>query len=602
MNKRIILSVFCILLLSVIQSQCVIAEINWTEHVIELTTGVTDFQSVHANDLDGDGDTDLLAIEEYTEKAVWWENNGNQYFIKRCLHSNFINPEAIFAADVNTDGKMDVITAARDTSRAVSFWENTGSSYFVENIIWKGIGAYGAIEVYASDIDSDGDIDILVGGGTGFYNIYWWENIDNLTFTQHAISGHSYDDAYSLFAKDVNGDSYVDVLVATNVEDDIYWLRNDGNQNFDDIPIDGSFDWARSVYAVDLDSDDDIDVLGAARNADQIAWWINDGFENFQKDTLASGFDGAYDVNVADFDMDGHIDVVGVAYDGGDISWFENDGDENFTQYLIDGDFDLVNSVYVADIDGDGDMDIITGGRYEITWWENDAIVYDCDVAVSDEWVPNDGGYLIWEISVTNNSDQATPVWCEMRPRAGDCENGTPFPGYFQIMQLTSNLGAGETFTGNYYLPISGVTGIDTASVEFAVGSTNGNWNGYDCFDFVFAYPYGGFFDEPNLGDWGEWLSEGEEPNTPIATSLYNNYPNPFNATTNISFNLSQDGNTTLKVYNLVGQEVESLVDGYLQAGDHGVIWDASRFSSGLYFYKLTAGDNVFTKRMTLLK
>jgi hypothetical protein len=88
----------------------------------------------------------------------------------------------------------------------------------------------------------------------------------------------------------------------------------------------------------------------------------------------------------------------------------------------------------------------------------------------------------------------------------------------------------------------------------------------------------------------------------PIATGLKGNYPNPFNATTSISFDLAAAGDVSLKVYNLSGQLVETLIDDRMDAGSHVITWDASSYSSGIYFYKLTTANKVFTKRMTLLK
>ncbi len=88
----------------------------------------------------------------------------------------------------------------------------------------------------------------------------------------------------------------------------------------------------------------------------------------------------------------------------------------------------------------------------------------------------------------------------------------------------------------------------------------------------------------------------------PTKTSLFESYPNPFNAATTISFDLIEDGDALLKIYNLTGQHVETLVDGYTPAGQHNITWDASTYSSGVYFYKLTTENQIFTKRMTLLK
>ncbi|MBD3233834.1 MAG: T9SS type A sorting domain-containing protein [candidate division Zixibacteria bacterium] len=78
--------------------------------------------------------------------------------------------------------------------------------------------------------------------------------------------------------------------------------------------------------------------------------------------------------------------------------------------------------------------------------------------------------------------------------------------------------------------------------------------------------------------------------------------PNPFNAATNITYQLTGAGNVNLAVYNLAGQKVATLEDGFKNAGEHSATWDASNYSSGIYFYKLSVDDRVFTKRMTLLK
>jgi hypothetical protein len=97
-----------------------------------------------------------------------------------------------------------------------------------------------------------------------------------------------------------------------------------------------------------------------------------------------------------------------------------------------------------------------------------------------------------------------------------------------------------------------------------------------------------------------EMLKSASE--VPVTFSLSNAHPNPFNAQTTISFGLPQAGDVNLTVYNLAGQKVATLVKDRLEAGYHTVTWDASNYSRGIYFYRLTTGDMVFTKRMALLK
>jgi len=91
-------------------------------------------------------------------------------------------------------------------------------------------------------------------------------------------------------------------------------------------------------------------------------------------------------------------------------------------------------------------------------------------------------------------------------------------------------------------------------------------------------------------------------PSLPGQFMLLQNYPNPFNARTTISFVLPEAGEVQLTIYDLLGRRIEVLEDGYMQAGTHAVTWDASDISSGVYFYRLQAGDRVETKRMVLLK
>jgi len=96
----------------------------------------------------------------------------------------------------------------------------------------------------------------------------------------------------------------------------------------------------------------------------------------------------------------------------------------------------------------------------------------------------------------------------------------------------------------------------------------------------------------------------GIDDNTtaPRSFSLKQNYPNPFNAQTNIDFNLEKNSRVELAVYNLLGAKVATLVNGQMEAGAHSVNFDASKVSSGIYYYSLKTNGSEVTKKMTLLK
>ena len=97
-------------------------------------------------------------------------------------------------------------------------------------------------------------------------------------------------------------------------------------------------------------------------------------------------------------------------------------------------------------------------------------------------------------------------------------------------------------------------------------------------------------------------VDEGNGVKVPIDFALSQNYPNPFNPETVIDFSLPKAGMTRLIIYNLLGQEVVKLIDSYQGAGSHQATWDGSNFASGIYFYRLQAGDFVQTRKMVLLK
>ncbi len=109
---------------------------------------------------------------------------------------------------------------------------------------------------------------------------------------------------------------------------------------------------------------------------------------------------------------------------------------------------------------------------------------------------------------------------------------------------------------------------------------------------------------EDKSDQWEEGPVVGVEDEAGIVKKfdLQQNYPNPFNPTTTIKFSVPKNGMVTLKVYNLLGQEVATLVNGEMNAGSYKVTFDASKLGSGVYFYKLQAGNNSATKKMILLK
>ncbi len=106
------------------------------------------------------------------------------------------------------------------------------------------------------------------------------------------------------------------------------------------------------------------------------------------------------------------------------------------------------------------------------------------------------------------------------------------------------------------------------------------------------------------LGDFS--LNIGQKAQTMSIYKPHQNYPNSFNPSTKISFTIPNVGTglalSVLKVYDVLGNEVATLVDEHLEAGKYEVTFDASNLTSGIYFYRLQAGSFIETKKMILLK
>ncbi len=96
--------------------------------------------------------------------------------------------------------------------------------------------------------------------------------------------------------------------------------------------------------------------------------------------------------------------------------------------------------------------------------------------------------------------------------------------------------------------------------------------------------------------------SVDREPELPLHAGLYQNYPNPFNPSTTIRYGLPNRSPVTLTVFNTLGQQVAVLQNGEQEAGYHEVRFDGSGLSSGVYFYRIQAGDFVLTRKLLILR
>ncbi len=353
-------------------------DVPFTEHVISNTADWP--LSVFATDVDGDGDTDVLSTSHDDDKIVWYESDGGSppAFTERVISTIADGALAVFATDLDGDGDIDVLSVSEIDDK-VAWYESDGLSppTFTERVI--STTAVLAFSVFATDVDGDGDTDVLSASQVDD-KIAWYDSDGGSppTFTERLISTAA-DNPNSVFATDVDGDGDTDVLSASWIDDKIAWYDSDGGSPpaFTERVISTTADGGISVFATDVDGDGDTDVLSASWLDDKIAWYESDGGlpPTFTERVISTTAVGATSVFATDLDGDGDTDVLSASENDDKIAWYESDGGSppTFTERVISTTAFAAWSVFATDVDGDGDTDILSAsaGNGKIAWYEN---------------------------------------------------------------------------------------------------------------------------------------------------------------------------------------------------------------------------------------
>ena len=294
------------------------------------------------------------------------------------VQSETHEPTSVYAADLDGDGDLDVLSASCVWSSSVGYFDskiawyaNDGSGGFGPKQVIAGGGAYC---VYAADLDGDGDLDVL----SAFFSdekIAWYANDGTGQFGGQQVITTEADWANCLYAADLDGDGDLDVLSASvfhnpethdYTESRIAWYVNDGSGHFGPQQIiTTAANGACCAYAADLDVDGDLDVLSASSGDDKTAWYENDGSGHFGPQQVIATQVNAKSVYAADLDGDGDVDVLATSSSpsgwDGKITWYANDGLGRFgAQQVITTGTYCAGCVYAADLDGDGDLDVLS--------------------------------------------------------------------------------------------------------------------------------------------------------------------------------------------------------------------------------------------------
>lgn len=247
---------------------------NWTEHSMD--TGSPVPADAHVTDIDGDGDGDVL-FAAGTGSVLWIENDtgaGDSWTLHSIV-SDAAQPVSVDAGDVDGDGDPDVFAAhnATESGDKIAWYENRGEGTFgPHQTITTDVAT--PTDVHAADVDRDGRLDVLSASNNDS-KVAWYPNTEEGGFgAQQVVNTGAR--PQTLRAPDIDGDGDLDVLSVDQNEDRIVWYENSGTGDFaDPHVVTNTVTRPQAVAAGDTDGDGDLDVFSASPGGATVAWYEN---------------------------------------------------------------------------------------------------------------------------------------------------------------------------------------------------------------------------------------------------------------------------------------------------------------------------------------
>jgi len=550
---------------------------NFTHTYVPLGNLTAGSSDMAWGDVDGDGDLDLVIgtdgrtvlyrndagtlVLTDTDLPGYWEDNDQADFDLR----------SITWADYDNDGDLDLlIPSVFDGSTftyRTALMRNDGSNG-TGGWIFTEVDSVFAPTTHAqsawADFDGDQDLDLLLVNiapltNDGFIRRY--RNDGNGVFVGQDILGSLTVEHGEAQWGDYDADGDLDILVAGNLKEiggtythQALRIYRNNNETYDSlnviscIPCQGWFDMTAATWA-DYDNDGDMDIL--------LAGTYNSGSQIEGRAIVYINTGGVFP------DTSSVLPAPRASGDrGGTFSWLDIDGDGDLDyfiagQYFVPGGNGLVEAqmhIYRNDAGGQNNPPSVPTGL-------NATVQADSTVLLS--WIPSNDDHtpsiaLTYDLELFRDN---VPVTLPTR---------IPAPG---------NVSAAPQWL---------LTGLQDGHYKWTLRAADAAYIGSPA-----------AIGEFNIGV----LSVGDPlDNLPRFYAVEQNYPNPFNPLTTIRFHVPASAPVALRVFDILGREVTTLVNETMEPGSYDVHWDASTWTSGTYFYRLEAGEFTATKRMLLLK
>ncbi len=498
------------------------------------------------------------------------------------------------------------------TSYNLSFAQNGDYLYTDVTDSYLPSSLFGSnMSAAAADLDGDNDLDLVVAREFQANGIFY-NNGDGVftNVTLDKIPAKIFD-SEEIAIGDFNNDQLLDIIFVSEDNAVHEYYINDGNNNYTDVGNRMPKVISNTVQASDFNNDGNLDIIigtaeappfqGSPANPSQNLILINNGDGTFEDETsvrLPEILDVTQDISIGDIDNDNDDDIVVGNEDGNKI--YINDGNGNFTDgtaMRLPAANEETRKITLADVDGDEDLDLFFSN-----------VAFRNGKNIQDRILINDGaGKFTDETSerIPSDSEHTMDAAFTDVDFDGDLDLITANIFFNRPAKVFKNNGSGvfEEKTSEVFPP-----GVNAEGIGIIVADFNS-----DSFDDIYIVNRRSS-QQPNTKDRLLLRNNPDqttgilyENDLPESFKLLQNYPNPFNPATTIKFSIAKMNSqkvtpTSIKIYDALGNRVETIMERNLLPGAYSINYNASNLSSGVYYYRLIAERFSETKKFVLLK
>ncbi len=595
---------------------------NWDAYKIYSPENGQRMQHVSVSDFDRDGEGEVALLyaggsdEHYLEIIehdllpdagfeIMWHDDPDTTLLIDPVHGN---PRGIYAgSDVDQDGKPEIICTEYNGKFHVYEVVDNNTVEWVFSYNNPGATAANGSQprdIKVGDIDGNGlqEIFCMMGStdiasspdSVGFY-FFEWDGVNDNGF---GING---DPTYILPANQIDprltNCSRTETVLMGDVDDDgrqeLLW-PSDGTSGGDGLYIVSCVDGELTGFPT---------------------WQVELAQERASGEMSGS----PKNVVIADLNGNGKKEAIFATWNNGQLSIFEAIAPDTYEETIIYTDITMTDeTIYkgmgVIDVDQDGDDELIFNSYWNATIYLINAPDSIKNIDVTNPahyaWLRDDAGGSGLTGAVGDQNQNGLPEFYVTLYTRGAVRM-LEYNGGGADMMAQESWTMKEVFVDRDYVYDPRYAAYTAVHGSFGIFAPKEDLDGDGKKEIVVS-----MIESPISNTWlyafeytgGTAVKQAWRVITPNDYKLADNYPNPFNPTTNISFTLPLDKNVTLKIYNSLGQEVKTILNNvHYIAGTHTVVWDATdnqgnRVTSGTYIYSLEVGNVKLTKHMTLLK